>query len=84
MMVYILLSEESGGVYAAQADDGTKVVQMFAEQDDAERFLTWLEADDKAQDLKVQCTEKESVIGNCQIFGYSYSIIKPNEFVIPQ
>jgi|AP86_3_1055499.scaffolds.fasta_scaffold294429_2 hypothetical protein len=83
-LVYILLSEKSGGVYAAMNNmTGQKVVQIFLNEDDAERFRLLLEADDKHQDLEVQCTEQETVINNCKVFGYSYSIIDSDEFIIP-
>lgn len=84
MTVYILLSEEKGGVYATSTEDGIKVVQMFEDSDDAERFRLWLEADGKDEDLVVQETDRESVISNCQMYGYRYSIIKPHEFIIPK
>lgn len=84
MMVYILVSEEKGGVYATVNNvTNAKVVQMFTVEDDAERFRLLLEADEKEQDLQVQCTEKETVINNCKVFGYSFSIIDSDEFIIP-
>ena len=72
MIVYILVSEEKGGVYASMNNQtGQKVVQMFKAEDDAERFRLLLEADERDQDLQVQCTEQETVITNCKVFGLS-------------
>ena len=82
-MVYILLSEKSGGVYASASSDGEKVVQMFKQEDDAERFRLLLEADGKEHDLEVQCTDEDTVVSNCKVFGYRYSIIDSDEFIIP-
>ena len=83
-MVYILISEEKGGVYASMNNmTGQEVVQMFTHEDDAERFRILLEADDKNEDLKVQYTEQETAINNCKVFGYSYTIVDSDEFIIP-
>ena len=83
MIVYILVSEEKGGVYASMNNQtGQKVVQMFKAEDDAERFRLLLEADERDQDLQVQCiVEQETVITNCKVFGYSYSIIDSDELL---
>jgi len=83
MNIYILLSQKSGGVYASATADGNKVVQMFKHEDDAERFRLWLEADGKDADLTVESTDLDTVVGNCKVFGYSYSIIDSDEFIIP-
>ena len=46
--MYVLVDKSSGGVYAVRDDnqDGERVVQLFLEEDDAERYHGYLIAND--------------------------------------
>lgn len=81
--MFILLDKSTGGVYAVTGDDGNKVVQIFVDKDDADRYYQMLEAVDYSRKLEVSEVEKDIVITNCLAHGYAYSIIKPDDFVIP-
>ena len=43
---FILLDKKTGGVYAVNDDNGGKVVQIFVDKDDADRYYSLLQADD--------------------------------------
>jgi hypothetical protein len=81
--MWILVAPESGGVYAAKDKQNKKVVQMFEEEDDALRYHGLLEAEDFKDDLSVEEVELSTVVANCRKYGYSYTIIKKDELVIP-
>tara|TARA_B100002019_G_scaffold128101_1_gene110238 strand:- start:4807 stop:5070 length:264 start_codon:yes stop_codon:yes gene_type:complete len=82
--MYVLVDKKSGGVYAVR-DDGIdeRVVQIFEDQDDAERYHGYLIADDYKRKLEVLEVEEEVVKENCNQFGYNYTVIRPNDIVFP-
>jgi len=73
---------DSEGAYAVITKEGDKVLQLFQENDDAERYIGLLEADGFCS---VESTEieTEQVVAACERFGYNYVIITPDDFVIP-
>ena len=44
--MFILVDNSTEGVYAVKAKDKSKIVQIFEKEDDAERYLVHLEAED--------------------------------------
>lgn len=81
--MYILVSDTSGGVYAVNGRDGDKVVQIFVDKDDAERYNMLLESSDYTEETSVVEIDEEVVVQNCAAYGYNYCIIEPDMFVIP-
>tara|TARA_B100001939_G_C16829766_1_gene568143 strand:+ start:64 stop:318 length:255 start_codon:yes stop_codon:yes gene_type:complete len=82
--MYILTEKRSGGVYAGFDNfDGHKLVQVFEEEDDAQRYLIHLEAQDYPDKLEVMEVDPEVVAINCNKFGYQYTIVSPDDFIIP-
>jgi len=81
--MYILADKNTGGVYAVFDKDKVKTVQVFEEEDDATRYHELLIADDLDDDLEVIEVELNLVAVNCENYGYGYSVITPNDFVIP-
>ena len=54
--MFVLTDDKSGGVYAVRDDDKMeRVVQMFVDKDDAERYYIMLKADEYPRDLTVTC-----------------------------
>ena len=83
--MFILVDEKTEGVYAVRTRDSKKVVQIFEEYDDAERYLGLLEAreDPEDEDLQIREIDLELVVANCVQYGYSYGIIESDELVVP-
>tara|TARA_S200002703_G_scaffold3562_1_gene5099 strand:- start:9981 stop:10235 length:255 start_codon:yes stop_codon:yes gene_type:complete len=82
--MFILTEKNSGGVYAvSDTIDGQKMVQCFELEDDALRYHDLLIADDYPTKLEIVEVEPEIVAINCKNYGYKYTIISPNDFVIP-
>jgi|TARA_B100000035_G_scaffold309292_1_gene315265 hypothetical protein len=83
-MHYILTldGKESEGAYAVTGQDGSKILQIFEERDDAERFVGLLDAMEHPP-MTVYEIECEQAIAACENFGYNYTIITPDDFVIP-
>ena len=81
--MFILTDIESGGIYATTNDDNLKVVHLFEQKDDAERYVTLLESDDYPDHLEVMEVDQEVVAINCNQYGYFYTIVTPDDLVIP-
>ncbi|AGG54160.1 hypothetical protein CYXG_00096 [Synechococcus phage S-SSM4] len=83
--MFILVNGKTLGVYAVKTENKQKVVQIFEERDDAERYLLQLEASALEEDepLEIHEIDLDMVIANCVQYGYSYGIIEPDDLVIP-
>jgi hypothetical protein len=82
--MFVLTDNKSGGVYAVRDDDAVeRVVQLFVDKDDAERYYMLLKADEYPRDLSVSEVDEDTVKENCRQYGYRFTIIDADEFVIP-
>jgi hypothetical protein len=82
MYILTLSDTEEEGAYAVETKDGDKVLQIFEQSDDAERYIGLLEADNFPS-MSVTEIESDQAIAACDRFGYNYVIITPEDFVIP-
>ena len=82
MFILTLKDKKEQGAYAVQDGSGNNVLFLFEEEDDAERYAMMLhEQDDKEMDLVE--VEDELALRTCKMYNYRYSIITPNDIVIP-
>ena len=82
MFILTLKDKKEQGAYAVQDGYGNHVLFLFEEEDDAERYAMMLhEQDDKEMDLVE--VEDELALRTCKMYNYRYSIITPNDIVIP-
>ena len=82
MFILTLKDKKEQGAYAVQDGSGNHVLFLFEEEDDAERYAMMLhEQDDKEMDLGE--VEDELALRTCKMYNYRYSIITPNDIVIP-
>jgi hypothetical protein len=82
MYILTLKGKKQEGAYAVETSDGSKVLQMFVDSDDAERYIGLLEADGFPELEAIEIEESDAVAA-CENFGYNYCIIAPDDFVIP-
>lgn len=82
MYILTLKNKEGEGAFAVETKSGEKVLQLFEEYDDAQRYIVLLEADNFPE-LEAMEIEPEQAIAACERFGYNYAIITPDDFVIP-
>ena len=68
--------------YAVLNRYGEKVLFMFEEEDDAERYAMMLSNDEDA-DLNVIEIEDKVAIQTCKLYNYKYAVITPNDIVVP-
>ena len=82
MFILTLKDKQEQGAYAVQDGYGNHVLFLFEEEDDAERYAMMLhEQDNKEMDLVE--VEDELALRTCKMYNYRYSIITPNDIVIP-
>ena len=79
-----LLTEEGSreGAYAVKDAANDKVLFLFQKEDDAQRYRMQLESEEDAI-MEVVEVDEEVAIKACQMYNYKYTIVTPNDFVIP-
>lgn len=70
------------GVYATKDDEGTTMIQLFVDKDDALMYNEQLTA--VGYDLEVSEAPDDSVDKMCEALGYAYSIAEPGDLVVPR
>ena len=82
MYLLSLKDRRDDGAYAVLNRYGEKVLFMFEEEDDAERYAMMLNDDEDAT-LNVIEIEDAVAIRTCKMYNYRYAVIKPEDIVIP-
>ena len=82
MFILTINGKEQEGAYSVTDDDGEQILYLFEEEDDATRYAMMLE-DDGCPEMHVIEIEDDVMIKTCEIHDYKYTIITPNDIVIP-
>lgn len=82
MYILCLKGKEDEGAYAMANNRGDKVLLMFEEEDDADRYIGMLEAEDFAPLIAVE-VDPDAMIEMCEKTGYDFLIVTPEELIIP-
>jgi hypothetical protein len=82
MFLLTLKDRKDDGAYAVQDQYGHKVLFLFEEEDDATRYALMLEDQEDAE-MDVVEVDAELAIKTCKMYNYKYSIITPDDIVIP-
>ena len=82
MYVLTIEGREHEGAYSVVDETGEKVLYIFEDSDDAERYAMMLEENDYPEISLVEVDEK-LIVRTCELYDYQYTIITPNDIVIP-
>ena len=82
MFLLTLKHRKTDGAYAVADQQGDRVLFLFEEEDDAERYGLMLEEDGQSR-MEVIEGEDELAIKTCRMYNYKYTVITPDDFVIP-
>ena len=82
MYILTVYGKETEGAYSVTDDDGQKILYMFEHEDDATRYAMMLE-ESGFPEMHILEIEDEIMIKTCEIHGYQYALITPNDIVIP-
>jgi len=82
MFLLTLQDKKDDGAYAVQDKNGNKVLFLFEEEDDAERYAMML-YDEEDADMSVVEVDDDLAIKTCRLYNYKYCVITPDDIVIP-
>ena len=82
MFILTINGRETEGAYSVTNDEGEQILYLFEEEDDAVRYAMMLEENDNPE-MHVIEIEDDIMIKTCEIHDYRYTIITPNDIVIP-
>lgn len=82
MFILTILGKETDGAYSVANEDGEEVLYIFEEEDDASRYAMMLE-ESGSPEMHVIEVDDKAMIEACVMHNYTYTIITPNDIVIP-
>lgn len=84
MFLLTLADRKEDGAYAVSDKYGEKVLFLFEEEDDANRYAMMLEYDEEYEkEMEVVEVDDELALKTCKLYNYKYAVITPNDIVIP-
>ena len=83
MFLLTIKDRKDDGAYAVQNKRGEKVLFLFEEEDDAERYAMMLEEDEDPAEMEVVEVDGALAIRTCKMYNYRYAVVTPNDIVIP-
>jgi len=82
-MFVITLKGHPQGIYSVFDAKDERIVPLFVEGDDADRYVMALAEDDENPELEVLEAEAEHIINSCRAQNQKFSIITPDDLIIP-
>ena len=82
-MYVITLKDNPQGIYSVFDSHDQRIVPLFVEEDDADRYVMTLEEDTENPELEVLECVPDQIIHACRSQGQRFSIITPDDFIIP-
>ena len=82
MFLLTLSDSKEEGAYAIHNKYGEKVLILFEDEDDAERYAMQLEDEEEAEMDVVEVDDALAIL-TCKRYNYKYAVVTPNDIVIP-
>ena len=83
-MFVLTIENHPEGVYSVFDEAENRVIPIFLANDDAERYLMMMNQEaDEYPPMQVVEMEDHVIIGACQDRGQRFSIITPDDFIVP-
>jgi hypothetical protein len=82
MFILTINGKEKEGAYSVTDDEGDQILYLFEEEDDAVRYAMMLE-EDGYPEMHIIEIEDDVMLKTCEIHGYQYTVITPDDIVIP-
>ena len=83
MYILTVAGKENEGAYSVKDLEGNQILYLFEEEDDATRYAMMLEDDQDYPEMHILEVESDIMIKTCKVHGYNYTVITPNDIVIP-
>ena len=82
MFLITVNGKETEGAYSVMNEEGDQILYLFEEEDDAVRYAMMLE-EDGYPEMHVIEIEDEVMLKTCEMHGYQYTVITPDDIVVP-
>ena len=82
-MFVITLKNHPQGIYSVFDEKDERIVPLFVEGDEADRYVMQLAEDEGNPELEVLEAEADHIINSCRAQGQKFSIITPDDLIIP-
>jgi len=82
MYLLTLKDKRDDGAYAVLNRYGDKVLFMFEEEDDAERYAMMINDEEESRLSVIEIDDKLAIM-TCKRYNYKYAVITPNDIVVP-
>ena len=83
MFILAVKGFEDEGAFSVENEDGDRVLIMFEEEDDANRYADLMYSEDDTPEMSVIEIDDTIAIKACEIHNYMYNIIRPDDIVVP-
>ena len=83
MWLLTIKDKQNEGAYAVQDGYGDKVLFLFEQEDDAERYAMMINELDVKRQMDIIEVEDELALKTCKMYNYKYAVITPDDIVIP-
>ena len=83
MFILAVKGYEEDGAFSIENDDGDKVLLMFEEEDDADRYAELISIEDDYQEMSVIEIDDFVAMRACEMHDYMYNVIRPDDIVVP-
>ena len=83
MFILAVKGFEDEGAFSLENDDGERVLIMFEEEDDADRYAELIDSEEDWPEMSVIEIDDNIAITACEIHNYMYNIIRPDDIVVP-
>ena len=82
MFLLTIKGKDAEGAYGIQNIYGEKVLMMFQQEDDAERYAMQIqEEEDNSMDV-IEVDDNIAIM-TCKRYNYKYAVVTANDLVIP-
>jgi len=82
MFILTVKGFEEDGAFALHDDNGERILLMFEEEDDADRYVGLMEVDDFPE-MNIIEVDDAVAIRACQVHDYVYNVITPEDIIVP-
>ena len=83
MFILAVKGFEDEGAFSVENEDGERVLIMFEEEDDADRYAELIYSEEDTPEMSVIEIDDNIAITACEIHNYMYNIIRPDDIVVP-
>ena len=83
MFILAVKGFEDEGAFSIENEDGERVLILFEEEDDADRYAELIDSEEDWPEMSVIEIDNDVAIRACEIHNYMYNIIRPDDIVVP-